>query len=100
MSKRIHRSQQQWQEHINVQQSSGLSITAYCQQHRLTTSNFYNWRSKLKAVNEIPGTRDTQDDADWLAIPTEVENQPELKTQKRVLTLSLPGGITLTLEHF
>ncbi len=44
---RITRSQEQWQSIIEDQQTSGLTIIEYCQQHQLTTSSFYAVRKKI-----------------------------------------------------
>jgi len=52
-SKRGRLSQEQWQEHIEQQQKSALSIGAYCQEHKLTPSNFYAWRKRL-SVCDLP----------------------------------------------
>lgn len=44
---RIMRSQEQWQAIIEDQQTSGLTIIGYCQQHQLSTTSFYAVRKKL-----------------------------------------------------
>ncbi|KGJ98476.1 IS66 family insertion sequence element accessory protein TnpA [Thalassotalea sp. ND16A] len=44
---RIMRSQAQWQAIIEDQQTSGLAIMDYCQQHQLSTTSFYAVRKKL-----------------------------------------------------
>mgnify|MGYP000026182462 FL=1 len=44
---RIMRSQEQWQVIIEDQQTSGLTIIDYCQQHQLSTTSFYAARKKL-----------------------------------------------------
>jgi len=44
---RIMRSQEQWQTIIEDQQTSGLAIIDYCQQHQLSTTSFYAVRKKL-----------------------------------------------------
>ena len=36
-----------WQVHVDAWQKSGLTATAYCRQHRLTTENFRTWRREL-----------------------------------------------------
>jgi hypothetical protein len=41
------RSQEQWQAIIEDQQTSGLTIIDYCQQHQLSTTSFYAVRKKL-----------------------------------------------------
>ncbi|MEH6386004.1 MAG: IS66 family insertion sequence element accessory protein TnpB [Colwellia sp.] len=44
---RITRSPEQWQTLIDDQQTSGLTIIAYCQQQQLSTSSFYAIKKKL-----------------------------------------------------
>ena len=93
------RSREQWQQHILDQPQSGLSIAAYCQQHDLAVSNFYTWRSKLRDINN--STANTSEDAvdsdDWLAMPPTLSHSSS-QAHTMALTLSLPGGITLTIR--
>ncbi len=37
-----------WKQLIELQRESGLSITVFCKQKNLPTSNFYKYRSKLE----------------------------------------------------
>jgi transposase-like protein len=37
-----------WQDVIRKQQASGLSVSAFCRQHEVPLSSFYNWKRKLK----------------------------------------------------
>lgn len=43
----LSRSKAQWQTIIKAQQSSGLTVVAYCKQQQLSTSNFYVVKKKL-----------------------------------------------------
>ena len=97
MSKRPYtrRSPNQWQQHIDNQQASGLTIAAYCQQHQLATSNFYHWRSQLN--NRVAAAVESTGD-EWLAMPTAVSPQTQANNTHATVTLSLPGGITLCIE--
>ena len=45
------------QQHTLDQQSSGLSIAAYCREHTLTTNNFYTWRRKLDRTDNPSSPR-------------------------------------------
>ena len=38
-----HRGKAFWLDHVQRWQNSGLSKIAYCNQHNLKSSNFYNW---------------------------------------------------------
>ncbi len=44
---KITRNESQWQILIKNQQTSGLIISDYCQQHHLSTSSFYAFKKKL-----------------------------------------------------
>jgi len=44
---KITRNETQWQTLIQNQQTSGLTISNYCQQHKLPTSSFYAFKKKL-----------------------------------------------------
>lgn len=44
---KITRNQTQWQTLIQNQQTSGLTVSNYCQQHQLPTSSFYAFKKKL-----------------------------------------------------
>ncbi|WP_036979937.1 MULTISPECIES: IS66 family insertion sequence element accessory protein TnpA [Pseudoalteromonas] len=43
-----------WQKLIEQQQTSGLSIVAFCKENMLPTSNFYKYRSKLQDAAKAP----------------------------------------------
>ena len=98
MSKRPYtrRSPSQWQHHLDDQQASGLTIDAYCQQHQLATSNFYYWRSKL---NKPVASTVESTPSDWLAMPSAVPPLTQADGAQTKITLSLPGGITLSIEQ-
>jgi putative transposase len=44
---KITRNETQWQTLIQNQQTSGLTISDYCQQHQLPSSSFYAFKKKL-----------------------------------------------------
>jgi putative transposase len=44
---RITRSQVQWQNIIEEQEISGLTIADYCRQHKISTTTFYACRKKF-----------------------------------------------------
>ncbi len=44
---KITRNEAQWQTLIQDQQTSGLTIADYCQQHNLARSSFYAFKKKL-----------------------------------------------------
>ena len=89
------RSPAQWQQYIDDQPASGLTIAAYCQHHQLATSNFYYWRSKLNS--RVASTVESAED-DWLAMPAASSSLTQMDETRAKVTLSLPGGITLSIE--
>jgi len=76
------KSPEQWRSIFADQQSSDLTITNYCQQHQLSTSNFYAKRKALATTSSFIQATITQ----------KIEMTP--KTEPFVLTV---GKIQLTL---
>jgi len=44
------RSPNHWQQILAEQQKSGLTISAFCRQHNISTSGFYTQRQKQRVV--------------------------------------------------
>lgn len=84
------RSPQQWQQLIDEQAHSGLTISEYCMEHKLTVSSFYLWRKKLSSLGkEAPPI------ADWLSL---TPSQSLASEQEWQLELTLPGGVVLRMN--
>ena len=47
---RTFRSQDQWRQVLVEQAQSGLTISAFCRQHNISTSGFYTQRQKQSVV--------------------------------------------------
>mgnify|MGYP003387211060 FL=1 len=89
------RSAEQWQQHINDQLTSGLSIKRYCLQHELTLSGFYLWRTKLNG--QVAKTEAASAPGNWM--PISLNHQAKSEPQATIdITLALPGGISLTIR--
>jgi hypothetical protein len=43
---------QKWQQLIDAQPASGLSIAAYCRQHQLSQAGFFVWRRRLGGAGQ------------------------------------------------
>lgn len=50
----MRRTPAQWRELLQNQQSSGLSMAAFCRQQDLRQKSFYYWRRKLMKANVVP----------------------------------------------
>jgi transposase len=83
------RTRQQWQQLINEQPDSGLTVHDYCQQQHLNVSGFYLWRKKLAAESENVSA------TDWLSLPA--ADLPG-HTGDCQIELLLPGGVTLRMN--
>lgn len=46
-----------WRTTMSAWQASGLSIRAYCLQHRLTETAFHYWRRELRQRDSMPTAR-------------------------------------------
>ncbi len=42
------KSPAQWQALVNQQKQSDLSVTNFCQEHKLSESSFYKWQSEFR----------------------------------------------------
>ena len=62
-----------WASHIREQASSGLSVRAYCRQHRFSQPSFYRWRRRLDL---IPGG-DGNSASDFVEVVASGEAAPE-----------------------
>ena len=83
------RTQQQWQQFINEQPQSGLTVKDYCASNKITVSGFYLWRKKL------PGTTHPVDEPqEWLSLWPSVSSESE----PWQIELSLPGGVILRMN--
>ena len=54
---RIYRTKKQahsyWRGVLDRWQQSGLSVSAFCHEHRISESGFYTWRKKLSPVPPV-----------------------------------------------
>jgi len=47
------RGERHWREVIHQQKTSGLSIAAFCREHNVPPSSFYQWKRKLKGKESL-----------------------------------------------
>ena len=48
MKRTPRKSPAQWQALVNQQTQSDLSVTNFCQEHKLSESSFYKWQSEFR----------------------------------------------------
>jgi hypothetical protein len=90
-----HRSADQWHTIFSEFHQSGLSITAFCLQQCITTSNFYAWRKKLDVATQ----QITPSSSDWHSVEPLVPPITPKSEPSWDLELTLPGGTVLRLRH-
>ena len=83
------RTQQQWQQFINEQPQSGLTVKDYCTSKNITVSGFYLWRKKLATTVEP-----TEEPQQWLSL----EPLSPPKSEQWQVELALPGGVMLRMN--
>jgi hypothetical protein len=103
---------QEWSALLAEQAASGLSVTEFCRQNKVTRESFYHWRKKLKSGESSPG--ESSPGEPEFKEPTVAEffaklSEPSPKTQHRdpflpltivrpsMLEVDLPCGATLRL---
>ena len=89
---RTFRSPDQWRQTLEDQQQSGLTISEFCRQHKISTSGFYSQRKKHGAVNDTTSAFVST----TVTKHTATEVQQDVK-QPIVLELS-SGRLTLPIE--
>ena len=87
------RTRAQWQELVDKQAESELSVSEFCTHHDLTVSNFYLWRKKLSDDSQSLAPQDN-----WLAFDMPARaNQNAGSTWE--IELALPGGVVLRMNR-
>jgi hypothetical protein len=86
----VKRSQQQWQQVIEAQRSSGLTIVQFCKTHKINPSTFYAYRKKC---TNMPAHEET---SQWLPLETILPEVPDTKQWQ--IELRLPNGVVLNMS--
>jgi hypothetical protein len=83
-----------WQQHITDWEASGVSGSAYCKQQSLVYHQFVYWRQKLTPNEDSP--KQVQATSGF----ARVVSGPVVSTGRvDGLTVSLPGGVSITGLH-
>jgi len=87
---RTYRSEAEWQQLIQQQSSSGLSVRAFCKQRRIGDQSFYAWRNRLAKRKEPAAALNLLDITDLMT--------PDNVGQWHI-ELDLGSGIKLNLSQ-
>ena len=83
-----------WQRHMTDWQASGVSGSAYCKQQSLVYHRFVYWRQKLTPTEDSPKQAQvTTGFARVVSAPGAAIDRAD------GLTVSLPGGVSITGLH-
>ncbi|UTV26476.1 IS66 family insertion sequence element accessory protein TnpA [Photobacterium atrarenae] len=74
---------QLWQERLQHQKDSELTIAAWCDLHQIAQSQFYYWQKKLTAISSEP---------DSVIVPVSVPSSP------MALVVETPGGYRISVH--
>jgi hypothetical protein len=93
------RTIEDWLSILSQFQASGLTITEFCKQHKLTLSNFYKWRKRVDGLptSDLNPTSKPLEpmNNNWQAIT--LDNKPTIAKQWDI-ELTLPGGVVLNMR--
>jgi hypothetical protein len=84
------RSPQEWQQLIDTQEASDMTIAQFCHAHRINQSTFYLQRKKRRDMSP------SQSSAHWLSIDKVASHQAE--TRHWQIELTLPNGVVLNMS--
>jgi transposase-like protein len=84
------RTPQEWQQIIEAQRVSNLSIADFCRQHGLNLSTFYLQHKKATELALPPSTND------WMPFDTQVQHEP--MSRQWQIELKLPNGVVLNMS--
>jgi hypothetical protein len=84
------RTPQQWQQIIEAQRVSNLSIADFCRQHILNPSTFY---LQLKKVTELALPPSIND---WMPFETQMQHEPISRQWQ--IELKLRNGVVLNMS--
>ncbi|WP_448215653.1 IS66 family insertion sequence element accessory protein TnpA [Endozoicomonas sp. 2B-B] len=90
MSKKLP-ADSEWLERVQSWRDSGLTQSAWCQQHGIRVSKFGYWKRKLDTT---PSVKPTPNNSGFV----QVTPQPEPGAPSRItpLSITLPSGVTVS----
>ena len=85
--------QADWHNHLQAWEASGLTQSAYCEQHRLKLATFTYWRARLSRTGQAsPSSRPA-----LTLVPVKRTQAARHETPARLVALHSPGGWRLEL---
>lgn len=84
------RTAAQWQQLIQAQQESDLTVSQFCSEHKLAPSNFYAQRNKYRQPKG-----QTKEDT-WLPLNDLIAVEQDERHWK--IELTLPNGVVLNMS--
>jgi hypothetical protein len=91
------RSLEQWQALFAEQAASGLSQQAFCQAHGLSTSAFYQAKSRMKTNGAVPMA--LRPEPAFVAVSVDPSPVMSDRPQDWEVELTLGAGVVLRLRH-
>ena len=74
-----------WWGVIREQRASGLGISAFCREHEVPLSSFFQWRRKLQERQHKdeppPGSSEAQEDSVAKFVPVQLHSPPTANTE-------------------
>jgi len=87
--------EQHWRKVIEVWQSSGQNINAFCKSHKITVSGFYQWRNRLSPELKKRHRKPRKSNQKQTAlVPVQI-----IDTPAQSLRLNLPNGCWVSLTR-
>ena len=84
-----------WQDHVQKQQASGLSMAAYCRENNLTHHLFYY---QIQKRRDKPQGSDSQSNVLFHPV-TLATSASKIKSTELGMVFRLPNGIECELQH-
>ena len=98
---RTFRSPDQWRQVLIEQAQSGLTISAFCRQHKISTSGFYTQRKKQSVVtaatSAFVGTKVTEKTSTEIHRDVKQTIVLELSAARLKLPIETPATYLITL---
>ena len=83
----MHMNKEQFLQLLHEQQTSGLSVKAYCKEHGISQSTFYFWKRKFQSSPiSVEG-------ASGLLVPVQVQSHRASQVASSGVVVSFPNGV-------